>query len=151
MHVHRLPNKEIIQGIVPIKTIFPCSCIIFCVRPCTRKKIFPFGTCQYKFTFSERERWNEPATATPHKPNVAYFSEMLIGLSRTYNDVAANMRKLSTVLNNDIKYNDEIKSEKQRRIIQNNFDSLRYAAPLCVNLSKLKIPLNNVNAEIQLA
>ena len=100
---------------------------------------------------SDRPRWNESERTTPSRPNGEYFGFVLRDLGRTFMDVASNLRELSTVLKSDQKFHDSEKCEEQRRILQNNFDTMRYMAPLCVNLTKLRINPGQPKALVELA
>jgi len=100
---------------------------------------------------SDRPRWNETEKTTPSRPNGEHFAFMLQDLGRTFQDVAPNLRELSQVLKADEKFYDSEKCEKQRRTLQNNFDTVRYVAPLCVNLTKLSVNIGKPKSLIELA
>ena len=103
------------------------------------------------FLFSDRPRFNEPEVSTPERPTISYFSENLKTLGKMFQESSENLKILSEVLKKDEKFDDPKKVEIQRRTVQNNFDSIRYTAPLLVNLTKLKLPLGKPEALVKLA
>lgn len=98
----------------------------------------------------KRIRYNDPATPTPPQPNTEYLAAMLQSIGDSFTAMSANMAQLSDMLLRDEKIENDDLYEQSRRLIQNNMDSIRYANPMLLNLTKLRIPLNRPQAVVQL-
>ena len=60
-----------------------------------------------------------------------------------------NLKKFAEVLHRDEKSTDTNEVEGQRRVIQNNLDTVRYVGPLLVNLSKIVVPVGDRNGRLR--
>ena len=87
--------------------------------------------------------------APPKSPTAEHFGDLLNELMTDFTNVSRNLKGMASVLKRDEKFIDYEKTENQRRVIQNNLDTVRYCAPLMVNLAKLQIPIGNKQALLQ--
>jgi len=99
----------------------------------------------------ERTRYNDPPCDTPPQPNAKYLAELLKEMGTSFCAMSDNLNDLaSTLRENEIYDNTELYEEK-RRLVQNNMDAVRYSNPMLINLTKLRIPVNQPQAVVQLA
>ena len=99
----------------------------------------------------QRSRFNDPTNPTPPQPNSAYLAAVLLDMSDTFKQMSDNMSSMSAMLKSDISMKDDDELyERNRRIVQNNMDCVRYANPMLLNLTKLRIPINRPDALVQL-
>lgn len=98
---------------------------------------------------SVRPRFNEGEHPTPRTPTTGDFANLLDELKNDFKQISFNLKDLAAVLKLDQKFYDHGKIENQRRVIQNNLDTVRYCAPMMVNLTKLKIPIGGTNGKLQ--
>merc|ERR1712157_248921 len=98
----------------------------------------------------ERIRFNDPVTETSPRPTARYLAEIFTELGGTFEKMSQNMNEMAEFLKADENFSSEEVYETKRRMVQNNMDTVRYANPMLLNISKLKVPLNDPNALIQL-
>ena len=97
-----------------------------------------------------RTRFNNPLLATPPRPTTEYLADVLIDIGETFGRMSKNIAQLSKLLTADKEIESDEEHEKTRRLVQNNMDSMRYASPMLMNLTKLCIPINRPQAVVQL-
>jgi hypothetical protein len=97
----------------------------------------------------ERTRYNDPESKTPTHPDTKYLGNILLELGSTFREMSSNFNQLTDLLREvNLAETTEI-YEANRRIVQNNMDTVRYANPMLQNLTKLKIPLNQPESLVQ--
>ena len=99
--------------------------------------------------FRDRNRFNEPEEMIPREPDSLYLSEIMGSLSNDLKSSSKNLKLMAEILKRDEKHNDSNLAEKQRRNIQNNFDTVRYSSPLMLNFSKLIVSIGNPHGKLQ--
>ena len=98
----------------------------------------------------ERIRYNDPVNVTPPAPDSEYMGNLLKELGGTFRTMSENLKIMAEMLKEGENVReDKNKYEINRRIVQNNMDSVRYANPMLLNLTKLRIPVNNPRAFVQ--
>ena len=98
---------------------------------------------------SERNRFVEAESPTPIYPSAKDLSVELENLGTTFKHLATNSKDLATVLRIDENFTSASEKERQRRIIQNNLDAMRYTAPLLVNLSKIVVHIESPDCHLR--
>jgi len=98
----------------------------------------------------ERTRYNDPVTLTTPQPTARYLANIFTELGGTMEKMSENMMEMAEFLKADQTLSSEEVYETKRRMVQNNMDTVRYANPMLMNLTKLKVPLNDPNALLQL-
>ena len=104
--------------------------------------------CRYNINPDQRIRFNHPASPSPTRPSARDLGYIFLDLAVTLTDLSANLMKMSNYLINDELL--ESNFEHSRKLIQNNFDTLRYLAPLMKNLSSLAIPVGGPKELVKL-
>ena len=102
-----------------------------------------------KIPLRDRKRFNEPADLLPKHPTSRHFADEISKISDQFKNISVNLKNFSDLLKQDEFHEEGNSKENQRRIIQNNLDTLRYCSPLLVNISKLVIPIGNPDGRIQ--
>ena len=85
----------------------------------------------------------------PRTPTTGDFANLLDELKNDFKQISFNLKDLAAVLKQDQKFYGHGKIENQRRVIQNNLDTVRYCAPMMVNFTKLKIPIGGTSGKLQ--
>lgn len=98
----------------------------------------------------ERTRYNHPTCDTPPQPNATYLASLLTEMGSSFTEMSKNLENLSNVLRHDEPASSDEIYEQNRRTVQNNMDAVRYANPMLVNLTKLRIPVNRPLAVVGL-
>ena len=88
---------------------------------------------------SDRIRYNDPLYNPSRHPTTKDIVILLKHLAIEYNKISKTLKKMSEVLKNDKKFHDGKDKEIHRRIVQNNFDAIRYCSPMFKNICLLKI------------
>jgi len=96
----------------------------------------------------DREKFNKPVTPTPPLPDCSYLGNLLTEIGETCISVSENLQVMSDILSNIGAMQEDQPYEHNRRIVQNNMDCLRYAAPMFRHLIHIKFPINQPDAEI---
>ena len=86
---------------------------------------------------------------TPAQPTTKNFAETLKDISNTFQAVAKNLKIVSKELKADKRHYNHGDLETQRRVLQNNFDTIRYCSPLLKNLTHLKISLGSARSSLK--
>mgnify|MGYP001164203252 CR=1 FL=1 len=95
-------------------------------------------------------RYNDPVTLTSPQPTAKYLADIFTELGGTMEKMSENIMEMAEFLKADETLTSEEVYETKRRMVQNNMDTVRYANPMLMNLTKLKVPLNDPNALLQL-
>ena len=98
---------------------------------------------------SERERFVDAISPTAFNPTTSDLADQIEKTGNSFKAVAKNLKKFAEVLQLDEKSSNINEVEIQRRIIQNNLDTVRYAGPLLVNLSKIVVPVGDSNGRLR--
>ena len=83
--------------------------------------------------FRDRNRFNEPEEMIPREPDSLYLSEIMGSLSNDLRNTSKNLKLMAENLKRDEKHNDSNLAEKQRKNIQNNFDTVRSGVGIMEN------------------
>ena len=97
----------------------------------------------------DRTRFNDPENPTPPDPTTSDVSLLFSSMACTCKELSENLTRMSIALQNDEILEKNL--ENSRKLIQNNMDAVRYAAPMMKNLSMLKIVVNNPSGITELA
>ena len=105
--------------------------------------------CNFNINPADRPRYNGAESPSPTRPTSKDIGLILEDLAITFKKASENFEKMGTLLQREDLLTYDF--ENSRRIVQNNFDTIRYLAPMFKNFSSLALAVNDPDGLVMLA